>query len=66
MKFNPKTHIIGKVYDVTQANMNAMLFEIDRCHYQIERLKEALALIVDSGGKDLGQLRDIASHALED
>jgi DNA-binding transcriptional regulator PaaX len=30
MNFNPKTHIIGKVYDLTQENMCAMLLEIER------------------------------------
>jgi hypothetical protein len=30
MKFDPKTHIIGKVYDLTQENMNDMLAHIER------------------------------------
>ena len=30
MKWNFKTHIIGKVYDLTQDNMNAMIAEIER------------------------------------
>ncbi len=25
IKFNPDTHIVGKVYDLTQDNMNAMI-----------------------------------------
>ena len=30
IKYDPKQHITGKVYDLTQENMNAMLDEIRR------------------------------------
>lgn len=30
VKFDPKTHIAGKVYDLSQENMNLMIKEIER------------------------------------
>lgn len=30
MKFKPENHIIGKAYDLTQENMQAMLIHIDK------------------------------------
>ena len=42
MKFNPKTHIIGKVYDLTQENMCAMLEYIDELKDKRIKLKEKL------------------------
>ena len=41
MKFNPENHIVGKVYDLTQENMNAMLIHIDTLEKQLD---EALTL----------------------
>ncbi len=35
MKFKPEQHIVGKVYDLTQENMNAMLAEIERLLTQL-------------------------------
>lgn len=37
-RYNPYTHIVGKVYDLTQENMNDMLNEIDRLNDRIEEL----------------------------
>ena len=38
MKYNPYTHIIGKVYDLTQENMNALLDEIDKLNLKLKEL----------------------------
>ena len=38
--FNPETHIIGKVYDLTQENVCAMLEEIDRLKKENRELKQ--------------------------
>lgn len=42
MKYNPYTHIIGKVYDLTQENMNALLDEIDRLNQEYDAALMAL------------------------
>ena len=39
MKFDPGKHIIGKVYDLTQENMNAMIKEIERQRELIEEVE---------------------------
>lgn len=51
MKFRPEQHIPGKVYDLTQENMNAMLAEI-------ERLKEKLDIAVDAMVDSIAQADD--------
>jgi len=38
--FNPRAHIVGKVYDLTQKNMCAMLEHIDELKMRIEALEE--------------------------
>lgn len=42
MKFNPKTHTVGKTYDLTQDNMTAMILEIDKLQNDVARLEEEL------------------------
>jgi hypothetical protein len=42
MKFYPEKHLVGKVYDLTQENMCAMLVEIDRLKKETLRLRETL------------------------
>lgn len=44
MKFVPKQHIVGKVYDLTQENMNAMIAHIE----ELSVCKEDLALAVEA------------------
>jgi len=39
-KFRLHTHIIGKVYDLTQENMCAMIATIEELERQIERMNE--------------------------
>jgi hypothetical protein len=52
MKFNPDNHITGKVYDLTQENMQAMLSHIDTLEKQLDEalmaLNDALSLAIDS------------------
>lgn len=43
MKFNPKTHIIGKVYDLTQENMNALISEVEKLNHNVIELQTELA-----------------------
>lgn len=38
MKFKPENHIIGKAYDLTQENMQAMIIEIERLNEEREYL----------------------------
>lgn len=44
MKFNPKTHIVGKVYALTQENMCLMLDEIGSLRQKISKLEKNQAL----------------------
>lgn len=48
MKFNPENHIVGKVYDLTQENMNAMLIHIDTLEKENEHLHAMLTAIKQS------------------
>jgi len=41
-KFNPNTHIIGKVYDLTQENMNTMIDEIERLKILNKDLEDSI------------------------
>lgn len=38
MKYNPHIHIVGKVYDLTQENMNSLLDEIDKLNLKLKEL----------------------------
>lgn len=42
MKFKLENHIIGKVYDLTQDNMTAMLRALEELKKENERLSEEL------------------------
>lgn len=42
MKFRPEQHIVGKVYDLTQENMQAMVLEIDRLRAENKLLEGTL------------------------
>lgn len=41
-KFKPETHIIGKVYDLTQENMNAVIKAFEEEKKENARLREKL------------------------
>lgn len=47
-KFNPENHIIGKVYDLTQENMQTMLNHIDKLESENAQLRKALQKYADS------------------
>lgn len=57
-KYKPETHIVGKVYDLTQENMNAMLADIDRLRKENKRLREAL----ESVPGELKRLANLLRH----
>lgn len=64
MKFDPKQHIIGKVYDLTQEDMQAMLMEIDR----LRNAHKILVGVSAEYAKERDELRAklaIAEEALE-
>jgi hypothetical protein len=42
MKFNPENHIVGKVYDLTQENMNAMIAAFEEQKKQNAKLRGVL------------------------
>ena len=44
MKFKPENHIIGKAYDLTQENMQAMLIHIDKLEEELNAALMALGL----------------------
>lgn len=44
MKYRPEQHIIGKVYDLTQENMNAMIRHIEDLQERIETFRAALGV----------------------
>jgi hypothetical protein len=48
MKFNPENHVVGKVYDLTQENMNAMLIHIETLEEENEYLHAMLTCIKQS------------------
>ena len=43
-KFKPENHIIGKAYDLTQENMQAMLIHIDKLEEELDAALMALGL----------------------
>jgi hypothetical protein len=48
MKFNPDNHIVGKVYDLTQENMNAMIAAFEEEKKENEKLRAMLTAIKQS------------------
>jgi hypothetical protein len=48
MKFKPETHIVGKVYDLTQENMNKMIAEIENLQKENETLRQALSFYAET------------------
>ena len=46
-KFNPNTHIIGKVYDLTQENMQLMIKFIELQKFYITQLELDLEKLED-------------------
>lgn len=67
-QFNPKTHIVGKVYDLTQENMNAMIKEIELLSKAAHFMKFAL-LHCESDhihkGEYCGLIEDARMKAME-
>jgi hypothetical protein len=53
MKFNKDTHIIGKVYDLTQENMCEMLAYINELETYIEEQDELFSKEVEKMSKCL-------------
>lgn len=47
MRFNPKTHILGKVYDLSQDNMNALIAEFETLENENAHFRAALERIED-------------------
>lgn len=45
MKFNIRTHIAGKVYDLTQENMCIMIAEIEELQQEREELRIEVQLL---------------------
>jgi hypothetical protein len=64
MKFNPDHHIIGKVYDLTQENMQAMLMEIDRLRYNLGAVIKARDSVFNDN-TNLQEKLAVAVEALE-
>jgi hypothetical protein len=48
MKFKPEHHIVGKVYDLTQENMNAMIAAFEEQKKENARIREALNYIANA------------------
>ena len=48
MKFKPEHHIVGKVYDLTQENMNAMIKTFEEQKKENEQLKAILTSVKSS------------------
>ena len=64
-KWNLRNHIIGKAYDLTQGNMNAMISDLERLKAENARLREALNKIVDEFGDEHSVIRIWHSEALK-
>jgi len=67
-KWNLRNHIIGKAYDLTQGNMNAMISDLERLKAENARLREALELLAkDTSGTccECLEIKDIAREALK-
>jgi hypothetical protein len=52
MRFNPEHHIVGKVYDLTQENMNAMIAAFEEQKKENARLRKALMAIGIAEGRE--------------
>lgn len=69
MKFNARNHIVGKVYDLTQENMSAMLAEVERLELRCANLRDWLTTIsntrVEAYAYDGSHHRALADAALE-
>jgi hemoglobin-like flavoprotein len=62
MKFNPDNHITGKVYDLTQENMNAMIAifeELQRAYNEQEEELDATMMAFNILKKENEQLHAI-------
>lgn len=66
MKFKPENHIIGKAYDLTQENMNALILIFEKLSEENNRLKEALTRIEKECYRHDTTAWGIASDALEE
>jgi hypothetical protein len=79
MSFKPENHIIGKAYDLTQENMNAIIVAFEKQKKENDRLRAALEKIIykcylcDKGFKsfpcscgEYGTIEEIVREALED
>lgn len=47
MKFKAENHNVGKVYDLNEENMHAMILEIDKLRAQTQDLKDILNAIAE-------------------
>lgn len=71
MKFKPEHHIVGKVYDLTQENMNAMIIafeELQKAYDEQEEELDATLMVYDILKKENERLQealDFTIHAAE-
>lgn len=72
-KWNLGTHITGKVYDLTQENMNAMISDLEYLRYEITTMRiklnvaiSALVEIDNECGKHDKKAQRVANFALQE
>jgi cell division protein FtsB len=63
MKFKPEHHIVGKVYDLTQENMNAMIAVFEEQKKENEQLREALEMLSKENAGFCCDCPDIQEYA---
>lgn len=51
-RFNPDTHIVGKVYDLTQENFQAVVAEVERLRAEIERLRDTKSALAEQNVRE--------------
>lgn len=66
MKYNPKTHIVGKTYDLTQENMNLMIYDIEKKEVAIVQAIDLLIQIEDRAERIHARASRLISAGLEE
>lgn len=57
MKWKIDTHIVGKVYDLSQENMNAMIADIEMLKKKIDSMHEYITEYEKQAGQNFKKLR---------
>jgi hypothetical protein len=65
MKFNPDNHIVGKVYDLTQENMNAMIAAFEEQEEELDATMMAFNILKKENEQLRAMLTSIKQSLIE-